>query len=79
MQTYRDGHEAVKAWQEGGGAMNYMCAGSISPESWWVGTAEEIAEMVQDVDTARGATVGALIAAGLSDEDIDAMMADWQD
>ena len=74
MQTFSDGREAVKAWREDGGAMNYG-----GGEVWWVGTAEEIAEMVQDQDTARGATVGALVAAGLSDAEINHLMRDWTD
>ena len=70
MRRFTDGALALEDFRESGGAMNYDAG------IWFVGTAEEIAEMVSP-NTARAATRIALFRTGAPPAEVLELMANW--
>jgi hypothetical protein len=80
MAQYVDFSDALEAWRETGGAMNFVAGmGRVhdGPDTWEVSTCEAIAERC--TCSAREATVSALLAGGLTEDQVAAEMADWQE
>lgn len=72
MTTYKNFPDAFSDFRHHGGAMNHDSG------TWFVGTAEEIAEMVSP-NTAREATSEALRRGGRTADEIIDELADWNE
>ena len=75
MKTTDIFEEAYQEYQDDGGAMNYIQAGSDGPEMWQTGTCAEIREATGA--SPRDTTEDALYAGGLSQQEIDKQMDEW--
>jgi len=75
MKIYTDGNEALLAWIDEGGAMNYDGTGKVPV--WQVGTYQEIRETA--IYPVRDATESALAAMGKTQKQIDRLLLDWQE
>lgn len=73
MRHYRDFNEALESFRLSGGAMNYDGMTGV----WSVGEYQEIKEFSEA--TPREQTEYALAEGGLSDEQIDKELEDWED
>lgn len=82
---YNDFEEALEAWREHGGVLNYYCSCSIGPECWELildeGTVKDytIGTFGTECATPREMTEYALEMGGLTPEQIAQEMANWQD
>lgn len=81
MTIYRTFDEALEAWRELGGVLSYYCSCSIGPECWELILDEETVKdyIGTECVTPREMTEYALAMGGLTPEEIEREMADWQD
>lgn len=77
MNAYLDFEDAYKAWREHGGAMNYHGPSQHGPDCWEVDGADALQERI--TCPAREATAMALVAGGMTAEQIADAMADFVD
>lgn len=71
-----DFQAALAAWREHGGA---MLSDSFGERKWYTYDGDAIAEMINEDETPRSATITALQAGGMSEEEIAQEMEGWVD
>jgi len=78
MKQHADFDEALAEWREVGGAMNHQQPTPHNSESWEVW--QSLSDLEEAVDcSAKTATVTALRAGGMTEQQIATEMEDWQD